>query len=63
MKFRREIALANFVVMVTVAIAWLAGANGTAFIAIGTATLGFASLWPQYTLERGVWMAGALVML
>jgi hypothetical protein len=63
MNFRRQIALANFVVMVAVAFAWLAGANGAAFTAIGTATFGFASLWPQYTHERGVWMAGGLVMM
>ena len=63
MNVRRQIAIANLVVMVAVAIAWLAGVNGAAFIAIGTATFGFASLWPQYRHERGVWMAGGLVML
>ncbi len=63
MNVHRQIALTNVVIMVAVTIAWLAGANGAAFIAIGTTTFGFASLWPQYKHERGVWMAGSLVML
>ena len=63
MQFERKIAIANLAVMVPVAIAWIAGARDAAFIAVGTATYGFAVLWPQYRYERGLWMVGPILIL
>ena len=42
--------------------AWIWGVRGPEFGAVGTATFGFAFLWPQYKTERGVWMGGLVIL-